>query len=362
MALALSVPGSLLAQGFRVSGRVVRVVEGDSTPAAGVWAVFHQITTAGGAAVDSARSDAGGRYLVTAPARDSAAVYVVSVTYAGIAYFTSPLRPPAGTHLAAGALAVFDTSSTATIDLAQRHLIIRRAEEQGARRVLELLVLANTGARTRVAPDTSRPLWEGRLPRGAGAFEVGAGDLSAEAVYRRGDAIAVAAPIPPGEKQILVSYVLPATVRALEIDLEQPVGRLNVLVEDSAAGVMEGPLAPMGVEELEGVRFTRFEGQGIVPGTRIAVAFGRTPFSPTSLWWMVVALAAASLAAGLVPWWWRAGRGRAPPSDPKVLAAQLAAVEAALAQDGARLSDAERPAYQRRRDALKREIATLTGG
>lgn len=151
-------PGTLLAQGFRVTGRVVHVLAPDTTPAASVWAVLHQITDQGGAAVDSSRTDAQGWYAVRAPARDSASVYVVSVTYAGIAYFSRPIRAFGRVEQTAEVLAVFDTSSTEpAIALAQRHVIIRRPQDRGARRVLELLVLANTGNRTRVAPDTSRP-------------------------------------------------------------------------------------------------------------------------------------------------------------------------------------------------------------
>lgn len=356
MALALGVPGSLLAQGFRVTGRVVHVLAQDTTPAAGVWAVLHQITGQGGSAVDSSRTGPGGRYILRASTRDSGSVYVVSVTHAGIAYFSRPVRALGSPQETAELLAVFDTSSAApAIALAQRHVIVRRPEDPGSRRVLELLVLVNSGDRTRVAPDTSRPVWQGRLPRGATGFQVGEGDVSTEAVFRRGDAIAVAAPIPPGEKQILVSYVLPLNVDELEIEADQPIGRLNLLLEDSAATVSGGPLVAMGVEELEGISFSRFAADGIEPGTRITVGFGERRFSPTGLWWMVVVLAAASLVAGLVPWWRRA-RGRVPATQAAALAAQLAAVDAALSQRGAALSDAERRAYEQRRDALKSRL------
>jgi hypothetical protein len=339
-----------------VTGRVVHVLVPDTTPAAGVWAVLHQITDQGGAVVDSARTDAQGRYAVRAPVQDSASVYVVSVTYGGIAYFSRPVRPSGRAVATAEVLAVFDTSSTApAIVLAQRHVIIRRPEDRGSRRVLELLVLANTGDRTRVAPDTSRPVWQGRLPRGATGFEVGESDVSNEAVFRRGGAIAVAAPIPPGEKQILVSYILPADEPALALDVDQEIARLNVLVEDSAATVTGGPLAPMGVEEMEGIRFTRFAAEGIEPGTRVTVQFGERPFSPASLWWMVVVLAAATLAASMVPWW-RRTRGAGVAAEEGALAAQLAAVEAALADRGSALSEPERQAYAQRRAALQRAL------
>jgi hypothetical protein len=337
-----------------VLGRVVRVSGPDSQPLGGAWVILHGVGVSGGAPLDSVRSDTRGRYDVRSPVFDSTTLYVVSVTYQGIAYFTTPVHTFGRRVDTAEVLAVFDTSSVAPgITVAQRHIVVRRAAEDGSRRVVELIVLANAGDRTRVAPDPSRPVWQGALPRGTTGLEVGQSDVSSEAVSVRGGALTVTAPIPPGEKQVVVSYTLPASVRQLELTADQPMPRLNILVEDSAATVTQGPLAPLGFEQMEGASFARFDGAVPEGGSRIAVAFGRPPLTPGHWWWVIVVLAGGVLAMALVVGWRRAPVP-AMPADPRALAAELEAIEAALRSTEHPLEGAERLAYERRRAALRR--------
>ena len=226
--------------------------------------------------------------------------------------------------------------------------------------MLELVVLRNPGGRTRISPDTTRPVWQGILPRGAIQFEVGESDVSAEAVYRRGDSMAVAAPIPPGEKQIVVSYLLPRARRALDLPLDQPIERLNLLVEDSAATLVGDALDRLGSETIEGTTFERFAKTDLVPGARVLVRFPRAGVSAGNLWWLVVGLAGLGLAAGLVLAWRRTLPAAATPlpSDPNLLAAEIAALDAAFEQRPDATSD-ERSAYQRRRAMLKERLEEL---
>jgi hypothetical protein len=345
-----------------VSGRVVHLRGADSLPVPGVWAVLHQVTLESGGPVDSVRTDTAGRYRVRAAKRDTAAVYIVSVTYDGIAYFTRPIHVLRGTRDSAEALAVFDTSSTAPrIELAQRHLIVRRPEQDGSHHVLELLVLRNSGSLTRIAPDTSRPVWQGMLPAGAIQFEVGESDVASDAVYRRGDSIAVAAPLPPGQKQVLVSYVLPSSARRLALRLGQPVSRMNILVEDSTAVLEGGGFSRVGSESIQGERFLRFTRDDVPPGTSIAVRFAGRPLRVAGMWWLVVGVAAAALGGGLVLAWQRTrtpALARATVTDPAVLAAEIAALDAAF-EARADATFGERAAYERHRAELKARLEEL---
>ena len=361
-ALLLGVAAPLVAQGFQVSGRVVHVRAADSVPVPGVWAVLHQVTLESGGPVDSIRTDGAGRYAVRCPKRDTAAVYIVSVTYDGIAYFTRPIHVLHGVRDSAGALVVFDTSSTAPpIELAQRHLIVRSPETDGSHQVLELLVLRNSGSLTRIAPDTGHPVWQGMLPAGAVQFEVGESDVASDAVYRRGDSVAVAAPLPPGEKQILVSYVLPSSERRLALRVRQPVGRMNVLVEDSTAVPEAGGFKRMGGETIQGQSFLRFERDDVPAGTSIAVRLAGRHLGLAGMWWLVVGVAAAVLGGGLVLAWQKT---RAPAlvtaasGDPELLAAEIAALDAAF-EDRRDVTAAERAGYQRRRADLKARLEEL---
>ncbi len=336
------------AQGFRVRGRVVHVTNGDSVPLGGQWAVLHAVSAAGGAPADSQRTDRRGRYVLRPVSVDTTANYLVSVQYDGIAYFAEPIRASGTSAHRAEPLFVYDTSSTApAIALAERHLIIRAPESDGTRRVIELLTLVNRGTLTRISPDTSQPVWQGAILNPASRFEVGASDVSAQAIYRRGAVMTVAAPVPPGERQILVSYFVPASIRVLTIPIDQNVGRLSLLVEDTLATLVDPTLVPGGREGLEGSVFVRFGRDSVAAGTPVAVRFSTVPTSVTDWWWVVVALVALTLTGTLV-WWWRSSAGFES-DDPQTLAAQIAALDAAF--DGR-----ETDAYRRRRAEWKRRL------
>jgi hypothetical protein len=323
------------------------------------------VSLTAGAPVDSSLTDRSGRYRIRAASRDSAAVYLVSATYAGVAYFTRPLHVPAtARQLRLETLAVYDTSSGAPpVELAQRHVIVRRPAADGSRHVMELLVLRNRGARTRIAPDTSRPVWQARLPAGAIELQAGESDVSTEAVYRRGDTVAVAAPVPPGEKQVVISYILPPGRRRLDLVLDQPVERFNLLIEDSLAAVGGGGLERLGTETIEGQAFQRFARTNLAAGTQISIALPSPGWQAARLWWLVVGLAGSILAAGLVIAWRttrpaRPALGGIAARDPSVLAAQIAALDAAFAaHPGA--GEAARAAYEHQRAALKAALEAL---
>jgi len=340
-----------------VTGRVVRVAGPDSQPLRGTWVTLHRVSAAGGGPVDSARSDALGRYTVRAGLLDSAALYIVSAQYHGIAYFTRPVHTFGRVVDTAEVLAVFDTSSAApVIQTAQRHIIVRHAGTDGSRQVVELIVLSNEGTQTRIAPDSSSPVWQGTLPRGAIQLEVGESDVSSEAVTVRGSLLAVSAPLPPGRKQVVVSYLLPRSTGEFDLLFDQPVPRVNVLLEDSAASVAAGPLVAMGLSAMEGTTFARFDGAVSEAGTRVRIAFGTSPaLSADRLWWVVIVLAGGALGAALLL---RSRRAAVPvsASDPSGLAAELAAVSAALAAADRPLPEAERAAYERRRASLERQL------
>ncbi|GIW51259.1 MAG: hypothetical protein KatS3mg081_0614 [Gemmatimonadales bacterium] len=346
MIAALSFPAAGSAQGFALSGRVLKIEGPDSAALSGARVVLHGITVESGAPLESTLTDPAGRYRLRVRSPDSSAVYVVSVLYKGVAYFTAPVSAPEQEEIRLEPILVYDTSSVRPqIELSQRHLVVRRREDRRGRRVLEILVLANRGRLTRIAPDTSRPVWQTQLPKGALGLEVGESDLSYEAVYRRGNAVAVAAPIPPGEKQILLSYFLPGD--RLELTLDQPVARLNLLAEDSAARLVAGPLQNLGIQDLEGIGFARFAGNGLAPGSEVILQFDTGGLSPAAWWWLVVALAGVVLLTVLVRHW---------PSDEssqRSLELQLRAIEAALARSPDKLAPEELQAYRRRKAELE---------
>ena len=74
-----------------VSGRVL-LGGPRGAPLEGSWVVLHRVTMGGGGApIDSVRTDARGAFALTVARPDTAALYVASTWYGGIAYFSQAL-------------------------------------------------------------------------------------------------------------------------------------------------------------------------------------------------------------------------------------------------------------------------------
>jgi hypothetical protein len=286
------------AQDVAVAGRVVR--DDAQHPVARHWVILHAMTRGGGAPIDSIRTDAAGRYTFTVRRVDTNAVYVVSTLYAGIAHFSEPVVLSGRLTADFGRLVVYDTASTGPpIQVSLRYLSVGSARRDGTHEVIEAVELVNAGARTRVSGD-STPVWQGALPPGVVQFQVGESDVSADAVERRGDTVAVFAPIAPGgSKQLSFAYVTPDTMRALRLALDQPTGLLLLLLEDTAAAVTGPGITALPVETLEGRRFARFRAEAVPAGALVTVALPAAGWRADRLVPWVVALVAVALAVGL---------------------------------------------------------------
>ncbi len=351
--LALVIPTPSDAQGFRLSGHVYSVVDRDTTALANQWVVLHQVNAAGGAPVDSGRTDRFGGYFVRAPDRDTSAVYIASVGFRGITYFSPPVSAVQFTTDTAETVFVYDTSSAGPeLTVAQRYVVVRSPEVDGSRAVLELVTLQNAGTVTRVSSDTTRPVWRGSLPDGAVGLEIGQGDVSPEAFFLQGDTLALVAPFPPGEKQLVFAYTLPAR-RAVVVPVDPAVARMEVLIEDEAE-LVEGPLERVGNQLMDSLNFARFAGEEIPAGTSLSFEVARPPLNPLQFWWVVVAAAAVAFLATLVVWWRRLPMA-ANMDDPQVLAARIAALDESF--DAKQTpSPAERAAYEKNRGELKARL------
>jgi len=343
--------GDAAAQGVRVRGEVLRIHAADTTPVAGRWAILHGVTLTTGGPVDSQRTDGAGRFTLRIAAPDTLANYLVSVEHQGIGYFSPPIRPES---LSVGPLAplfVYDTSSSApTIALQELHVLVEAPTAEGGRRVVQLFVLANRGEFTRVAGDSGGATWTGAIPAAAEGFELGLSDFSPEAVEVDGDTLRVFAPIPPGERQILAGYLLVPGIEALGVPIDQPIGRVSILLGDSAATIV-GPSMPLlGVEDLGGTPLRRFGADSVAAGTALSIRFPRRARTAGSLLvWLLVPLAGAAMVGVILVWWRRSAGGLPATDDPTSLAAEIAALDAAW--NGR--EDAE---YERRRAELKRRL------
>src|SRR5688500_19775177 len=81
--------GEVLAGPQKVMGQVVRPGEKDMIPVPGVWVTLHRVGSDTAAPLDSVRADTQGRYTFDFQRTgDERAIYFVSASYGGVAYFT----------------------------------------------------------------------------------------------------------------------------------------------------------------------------------------------------------------------------------------------------------------------------------
>ncbi|HEV8509598.1 MAG TPA: hypothetical protein VGQ48_04005 [Gemmatimonadales bacterium] len=297
----LGVPGALAAQTVSVSGRVLRGGR-DTIPLANSWVVLHRVTRGGGGPVDSARSDARGRYRIQLRDPDSTGVYIMSAWYDSLAYFSLPLNVTGRPAVHVEDIVAFQTSTNGPpIRLTRRLATVAGPGEDGTREVLEILELENTGHTTRVTKDTLVPTWAGRVPEGAGQFRGGQGDISPEAMLFRHDSVFVLGPIPPGPvKQLSYGYSLRAGTRTLVLPIDQPTVEVNLLVEDTAAAVTAPKIESLGVQEIEQRHFAAYRAGPLAAGDRVEIQLPAGKFRAQTLLPYVIAVLAAGMVVALV--------------------------------------------------------------
>jgi hypothetical protein len=229
-------------------------------------------------------------------------------------------------------------------------VVIPRAGEGGTREVLDLVLLANAGTETRVAPDSPGASWTGPLPPRSEGLELGESDVSPDAVIRRGDSAIVSAPIAPGEKQLAFQYHLPAGRQEVEIPVgAAPVG-MSVLVEEPGAKVTAPGVALADSQLIEGRSFRRWSGD-LPANTIVRVTLpGAGSDTAPILAAMVAGLALALLAAA-----WRL-LPRARVVSPDRLVGEIAQLDTRYQGREAETTPKEWARYIGRRGRLKAEL------
>jgi hypothetical protein len=245
----------------KVSGRIIRpgVRKMDAVP--GVWVVLHRVGPDHAGPLDSIRSDPRGRYAFRYERTGSEdALYFVSASYGGIAYFTPPLTE-ANVSGDDGEITVFDTTSGhVPLSVRGHHVVVSAADANAKRSVVEVYDLSNDSSVTRIAvgDDPAGATWKTHIPAGATDFKVDQGDISAAAVTHANGVVSVFAPLAPGVKQLSFSYSLPAKAFPLKLPLEEDTGVYEIMVEEKT-GSVSGPhlkeVDPVTVDERNFRRF-----------------------------------------------------------------------------------------------------------
>ncbi|HEU4698008.1 MAG TPA: carboxypeptidase-like regulatory domain-containing protein [Gemmatimonadales bacterium] len=304
----------------------------DTIPVPGVRVTLHRVGRVRQGPVDSMVTDARGRFdFRFVP--DTTAVYLLSAHYAGIEYFsepvhTNPEKPDTGLSLE-----VSDTSARQRLEVEARHLVVDKPASDGTRRVVDLVVLRNPGPDTRVASDSTQPTWSMPLPPGAIGFEVGQSDVGPAALVREGDVAQLLAPLPPGERQLVMFYALPSDAATVTVPMPGPVDMLNLLLEEPAATAEAPGLARADTAVIEGRTFRRWTGK-LAAGATLRLTLPSARRAPA---WTLAALVtgfATLLAFGA---WFLARRRREGEGAPAGVAPAPALVPPAEADAGSLL-------------------------
>ena len=253
-----------------VEGRVLLGGGAAPRPVAGQVVVLHRISADSSGPVDSMRSTQGGTYRFRYRLEDSRSMYIVSARHAGVAYFTSPLREQdvRGTE---GDVVVYDTTSrTFPMAVRARHFVVAPPDGGGLRRVVDVFEVANDSGRTLVPGSAGAATWRVRLPDAARDPSSSGGDMPPEAFRFTGGNAELTVPFPPGSRQLVLAYGIPAG-GALEVPLDDPTASLEVLVEGGGLGVAGAGLTLQEPVTLEGRTFQRFVASEVAANSAFAV-------------------------------------------------------------------------------------------
>lgn len=365
LAAAAALGAPLGAQGTArlIEGRVTRPgADGDDRPINGAWVILHRVGSDAAAPLDSMRTRGDGSYRFRyAATGDSMAVYFVSASWGGVAYFTPPSRE-ATMRGGAADLMVFDTTSAPVpITVRGRHLIVTAPEAaSGVRTVIEVYELSNDSTVARVPGTAQRPTFEAPLPAGVTRVTGGQGDISPDAVRADEGRVRVWAPIAPGVKQFSFSYELPVRREAVAVAVETAVPVMEVLVEDPRGTATGGGLVEADPVQVEGRPFKRFLARDVVAPALVEVTAPGPEASASGLRVMLVVTAiGAAMLLGLGMAFMRGGPkafARRRTLDPERLALEVAALDAAFEAIAAP-SEAQKAEHYLKRAQLKGRLS-----
>lgn len=324
--------------------------------AAGALVVLHRVGRERQGPLDSVLTDSRGRFRFRF-APDTTAVHILTIRHDGVQYFSQPVATNPSSPDTTIVITVNDTSSTAPVELAARHIVVAAPAEDGTRSVVELIAIRNDGAFTRVAHNDGSASWSMRIPPDAVGFSVSDGELSAGAVDRDADSVLVLAPIAPGERQISLSYLLPAGVAELVIPFDQPAAMLNLMLEETGATVLSPVLrASDSASVIEGRDFRRWTGP-VAAGTSLRVALPHVRRAGRWVLPALVGLVAASLLVAAAVLVRRAPAVAADARRHEALLDELARLDAEHAGRREAFAAEAWQRYEARRADLKAELA-----
>ncbi len=348
---------------MEIAGRILRRTNRDSVPVARAMVVLHRVGKDVQGPIDSVASDASGGFRLRVRP-DTGAIYLLSARFRGIEYFAPPVLHDPQHADRDIRLVVYDTSSSAELTVSMRHLVVGPIDQTGTRAVADLVLLQNAGTVTRLAGDTLHPTWTMRLPPRAQQVELGEGDFAVETVAQRADTLLLLAAIPPGSRELTVTYRIPSDVARFEVPIDHDIPGVDVLSEDDKL-VVRGGLVRRDTMTVAGRHFTKWDGP-MRAGEPLVLEF---PVPSRTSTWVLPALIAL-LGTGLLGLGLVSSRRAAAAPQPRVawpagldpdaesILDRIVALDAAHAAGPGSMPEADWQAYQQERTRLKDELAS----
>lgn len=200
------------------------------------------------------------------------------------------------------------------------------------------------------------------MPAAIENFTPGQSEFSAAAVGQRGDSLTISAPLPPGDRQLMVTYTLPRGAGRLRVPFAAPTDSIVLLLEEPTARVVTPGFAVTDSQVIEARTYHRWVGSLASPGA-VEVKFAVPGEGGRRATLALAALLATSLlAGGVVLLRRRGGAVSAPPvappaRDPGALIDALARLDAQYAGREAEVGVAAWSQYQAQRAELKAALA-----
>ena len=260
----VSAPTSAASGALSVEGRVVRPGSEALEPVSGSWVTLHRVGRDRAGPLDSVRTGLDGSYRFAYQRTGAAdAIYFVSASYAGIAYFSGALAQPEVTGQDAE-IQVFDTTSTGIrLTVRGRHIILSASTGGTRRGIIEVFEITNDSSRTLIGATDKAATFRVRIPQGAQDFKVAQGDVPADAVTNVDGEVLVQMPFAPGLKRLSFSYSVDADAFPLKVPVQFATGVLEVLAEDPQATVSAPRIVETAPASIDGRNFRRFLGNDV---------------------------------------------------------------------------------------------------
>ena len=296
LAAALSLTGPPLAaqtDEFRLLGQILKTGE----PVDSATVVLHRVSPDVAGEVDSVRVDRDGSFEFVLPSAPdvevTSEIYFASVRYEGVLYFGSAVHETEQLD-SVYVIEVYGATEAPPVGmplpLKVRNIFLEPADEGW--QVTDLMQINNPGETTIVAAD-SGIVWSYPLPDGARSPRVGQGDLPEDAISFEGGRVSLTAPLPPGERMLLIRYELPG----VDVDIPAPgsTETFEILVKEPSPPLEVSGLAPIDVVSLEaGSTYRRYGATGVSRAVIGLVEAEGEPLPPAS----TVALVLTVLLAG----------------------------------------------------------------